>query len=151
METNRRPASPFIFGREFGSAVCAPLLLSAAVAHLWRSAALHAMKSLHVIALGLLLVGCRTSTPHTPSLTADRAGIIARQLANEKAHTLYACRPFGDPQSARFVEGYWVWHERRARGAGDIEATVELGADGSPRRVDVILLDSRGIRAQRLR
>jgi hypothetical protein len=33
---NSRPASPFKAGREFGSAPCAPPLLSAAVAHLCR-------------------------------------------------------------------------------------------------------------------
>jgi hypothetical protein len=109
------------------------------------------MKTLHVTALALLLVGCSTSTPRTASLTADRAATIARQLANEKAHALYACQPFGDSQPARFVEGHWVWQERRAHGPADLEATVELAADGSPRRVDVTLLDSRGIRAQRLR
>lgn len=38
VETNRRPASPFHAEREFGSASCAPPSLSAAVAHLWRSA-----------------------------------------------------------------------------------------------------------------
>jgi hypothetical protein len=35
---NRRPASPFYAGRQFGRASCAPPFLSAAVAHLWRSA-----------------------------------------------------------------------------------------------------------------
>lgn len=33
---NRRPASPFEAGREFGRASCAPPFLSAAVAHLGR-------------------------------------------------------------------------------------------------------------------
>ncbi len=37
VETNRRPASPLNAVRQFGSASCAPPLLSAAVAHLWRS------------------------------------------------------------------------------------------------------------------
>ncbi|MBM4094060.1 MAG: hypothetical protein FJ276_32325 [Planctomycetes bacterium] len=34
VETNRRPASPFDAGQQFGSASCAPPFLSAAVAHL---------------------------------------------------------------------------------------------------------------------
>ena len=106
------------------------------------------MKILHLIALGLLLVGCRTSAPRTAPLTADKAAAVARQLANERAHALYDCQPFGDSQPARFVEGFWIWHERRAHGKADLEATVELAADGSPRRVDVILLDSRGIRGR---
>jgi len=37
VETNRRPASPFNTGRQFECALCARPLLSAAVAHLWRS------------------------------------------------------------------------------------------------------------------
>lgn len=106
------------------------------------------MKSLEVIALGFLLVGCSTTTPHTGSLTGDKAAAIARKLANEKAHALYDCKPFGDARPARFVHGYWIWNERRARGAVDIEATVELAADGSTRSVDVILLDSRNIRPE---
>ena len=109
------------------------------------------MKILHVSALVLLLVGCGTSTPHAASLTANRAATVARQLANEKAQALYACQPFKGSQPARFVEGRWVWQDRRAYGPADLEAIVELAADGSPRRVDVTLLDSRGIRAQRLR
>ena len=100
------------------------------------------------MALDLLLVGCRTSAPGTAPLTADSAAAVARQLANEKARALYDCQPFGDSQSARFIEGFWVWHERRALGTADLEATVELAADGSPRRVDVILLDSRSIRVR---
>jgi len=36
VETNHRPALPFEAGREFGSAPCAPALLSAAVAHPFR-------------------------------------------------------------------------------------------------------------------
>jgi hypothetical protein len=35
---NRRPASPVYAGRQFARASCAPPSLSAAVAHLWRSA-----------------------------------------------------------------------------------------------------------------
>jgi hypothetical protein len=38
VETNRRPASPFHAVRPFESASCAPPFLSAAVAHLYRSA-----------------------------------------------------------------------------------------------------------------
>jgi hypothetical protein len=33
---NRRPASPFEAGRQFGRASCAPPFLSAAVAQFWR-------------------------------------------------------------------------------------------------------------------
>jgi len=101
------------------------------------------MKTLKIAALALLLVGCSTSTPHNTSLTAGAATTVARQMANEKARTLYACQPFEDSEPARLVEGHWVWQQRRAHGLGDIEATVELSADGSPRRVDVSLLNGR--------
>src|SRR4051812_42376036 len=106
------------------------------------------MKLLPVIAFGSLLIGCSTTTPRTVPVTAERAAVIARQLANEKAHTLYDCRPFEDDEPARFIDGHWLWRQRQARGVGDLESSVELAADGSPRRVDVILLDSRAIRAR---
>jgi hypothetical protein len=100
------------------------------------------MKWVSGIVIGILLAGCSTSTPRTPSLTADRASLVAQRLANEKAQSLYQCQPFADGSPARFVGGRWVWHDRRAYGLYDLEATVELAADGSARSVDVILLDA---------
>jgi hypothetical protein len=113
------------------------------VADRWAHAGIGSMKSLRVLALGVLLAGCSTSTPRTASLTADRAGVVARGLANAKARSLYDCQPFADGSPARFVGGRWLWHDRRAHGLCDLEASVELAEDGSARRVDVILLDGR--------
>lgn len=104
------------------------------------------MKTLPIIALGLLLSGCSTSTPRTTSLTADQAGAVAGRLANERAQSLYDCQPFAGDAPARFVAGRWLWRDRRACGLADLEATVELAADGSARSCEVILLDSRGER-----
>ena len=55
VETNRRPASPFNAGRQFGSASCAPLFLSAAVAHLWRCPMNTPLRS--IVCVSFLLIG----------------------------------------------------------------------------------------------
>ena len=93
-----------------------------------------------IILLSLLLVGCKTSAPHTAMLTADQARLVARQLANENARALYGCQPFSNGAPARFDQGRWIWSDRRACGAGDMEAAVILADDGSARSVDVTLL-----------
>jgi hypothetical protein len=71
--------------------------------------------------------------------------MIARELANNKAQALYGSRPFLDGTSARFVQGRWIWSDRRGFGVGDMEATVILATDGSAQSVEVMLLDSRGL------
>jgi hypothetical protein len=76
------------------------------------------------------------------SLTAEQAQTVAMRLANDKASTLYHCQPFRDGQPARFVTGQWVWVNLQGFGHGDIQATVELAADGSTNSVDLKLLDS---------
>jgi len=78
-----------------------------------------------------------------PTLTGAQAGARAEQLANEKARALYQCQPFHDGPPAQFVRGRWVWHDRRAQGTLDVEATVEFEADGSKADVTVTPLDSR--------
>jgi hypothetical protein len=88
--------------------------------------------------LALGLVGCRHSVP----LTNEKASDLARSLANAKAQELYACQPFNDGPTARFDKGLWVWHDQRGRGLVDYEATVELAADGTVKRVDVDLLST---------
>lgn len=98
------------------------------------------MKTLHLITLLLLMAGC-TAPPAT--LTSEQARTLARELANEKAKALYACEPFRNGPAPRFAQGRWVWRDRRGHGPVDIEATVEFGADGSNRSVEVLLLDSR--------
>ncbi len=87
--------------------------------------------------------GCCASSRQSASLTGARAKSLAIRLANAKAFALYQCQPFRDGQPAHFVDGRWVWTHEQGYGSGDIEATVELAADGSTRSVDVQLLDSK--------
>jgi hypothetical protein len=89
------------------------------------------MKTSRIILVTFLLVGC-TSTHQTASLTADQAKAVAIRLANEKAASTYHSQPFHDGQPPSFVAGHWVW---RQLATGDIEATVELAADGSTNSV----------------
>jgi len=100
------------------------------------------MKISCLLLLALLLTGC-TSPPPGGSLTADQAGTVALQLANDKASTLYHCRPFQDGSPARLAAGRWVWKQRKGYGQGDYQATVELAANGSTNNVEVFLLDNR--------
>jgi len=102
------------------------------------------MKTHHLITLVLLLAGCSsTGTHRASSLTADQARTLARQLANDQARALYGSQPFLNGAPARFVQGRWIWSDRRGFGLGDMQATVTLAADGSPHSVDVMLFDSR--------
>jgi hypothetical protein len=102
------------------------------------------MKTLIAIPLALLLVGCSsTSPPPVAALSPDQAKVLAQHIANEQAQTLYGQRPFSNGAPARIHDGGWIWRDRRACGSGDMEATVILAADGSPRHVKVLLLDSR--------
>jgi hypothetical protein len=94
------------------------------------------MKTPRFILFALLLVGC-TSTYQTASLTADQAKTVAIHLANEKAAATYHSQSFHDGQPPSFVAGHWTW---RQLGTGDIEATVELAADGSTNSVALIQL-----------
>lgn len=82
-------------------------------------------------------------TVTSSTLTGAQALALAQQLANEKAQTLYNCQPFRNGPPAKLVQGYWVWHDQRGQGAGDVEATVKFAADGTNPDVNVILLDSR--------
>lgn len=98
------------------------------------------MKTSGIIIFAFLLVGC-ASTHQSASLTAVQAQIVALRLANDKASTFYHRQPFHDGQPARFVADHWVWTDKQAFGRGDLEATVELAADGSTNNVDLNLLD----------
>jgi len=102
------------------------------------------MKISFIIISSFLLIGC-VSSRQSASLTPQQAHTLAMQAANEKAFTLYHCRPFGDGQPAHFVGGHWVWTDQQGFGHGDMEATVELAADGGPQKVDVTLLDNQAI------
>src|ERR1035437_2678403 len=101
------------------------------------------MRIRHVIPFLALLAGCGSPTTRTSTLTADQAGSLAQQLANEKAQVLYNCQPFHGGPPARFVGGHWAWHHLQARGQGDMESTVEFKANGAEPRVTVVLLESR--------
>ena len=103
------------------------------------------MRTLRIVVFALLLVGCNRSTPPSVLLTAQQAQIIAVQLANGKASTVYHCQPFGDGEVPHFEQGRWVWVDHHGYGQGDLEATVELAADGSTNSVDLKLLDNRHI------
>jgi hypothetical protein len=89
-----------------------------------------------------MLGACSTTAPRASKLTADQAGSLAQQLANEKAQTLYNCQPFRKGPPAQFVQGHWSWHHIQAQGHGDIEGTVEFAADGAEPKVRVVWLDS---------
>jgi len=98
------------------------------------------MKTSLILLLAAGLVGCRSSQPRA-ALTAEQATTTAVRLANDKASTVYHRQPFHDGQPARFVADHWVWTDKQAFGRGDLEATVELAADGSTNNVDLNLLD----------
>ena len=83
------------------------------------------------------------STPRSTTLTAEQAGALAQQLANEEAQALYNCQPFRNGQPAELAQGKWVWHDRRTRGTVDIEATVRFALDGTDPDVKVTPQDSR--------
>ncbi|HZL78220.1 MAG TPA: hypothetical protein VFC17_05155 [Candidatus Limnocylindrales bacterium] len=89
------------------------------------------MKTSLIVVLGFMLIGCESSR-QSASLTADQAKAVAIRLANEKAAVTYHSQPFHDGQPPSFVAGHWTW---RQLGTGDIEATVELAADGSTNSV----------------
>jgi hypothetical protein len=100
------------------------------------------MKISRIVIFSLFLVGC-VGTRRGASLTAEQAEPIAIRLANEKAFTIYHCKPFRDGQPAQFVSGHWLWVQLQGFGHDDIEAIVELSADGSTNNVDFQLLVNR--------
>jgi hypothetical protein len=99
------------------------------------------MKTSCSIIFAFLLAGC-ASTYQSASLDGNQAASVALRLANDKASRLYRHQPFADGQPAQFVAGHWLWVERQGFGRGDIQATVELAADGSTNNVDLQLFDS---------
>ena|ERR1019366_1787550 len=103
------------------------------------------MKTRHLIPIALALLGCSSTTPHTTTLTAKQAGVVAQRLANEKAQTLFHCQPFRNSPLAEFVQGHWTWHDLRGQGSGDVEATVEFEANGAKPKTSIVWLESRPI------
>ena len=104
----------------------------------------HFMKTSLVVVLAFILVGCKSSQ-QSASLTTEQATITATRLANDKASALYQHQPIVAGQPAQFVAGHWLWVARHGFGSGDIQATVELAADGSTNKVDLQLFDSKNI------
>jgi hypothetical protein len=87
-----------------------------------------------------------SNTPRTTALTAEQAGALAGQLANEKAQSLYGIAPFTNHAPAEFIHGSWAWHGLQGWGSGDIEAKVKFEADGAKPSVSVTRLDSGRLR-----
>jgi hypothetical protein len=96
------------------------------------------MKMASVIVVAVLLVGCERSQPRA-SLSAGQATRLAIELANARAEATYHRQPFQDGRPARFESGRWFWS---ALAPGDLEATVELAADGSTNHVTLDLLSN---------
>ncbi|HTR43997.1 MAG TPA: hypothetical protein VMH87_20480 [Pseudomonadales bacterium] len=108
------------------------------------------MKAMYIAAVVMLLAGC-ASPRQTTSLTADQAKTLALQLSNDKAFTVYGCRPFHDGEPVCFINGRWVWRDLGGVASYDVEATVVLAADGSINRVDLKALYNKGDLAQTMR
>jgi len=102
------------------------------------------MNKSFVVVLAFILIGCKSSR-QSASLTTEQATTTAMRLANDKASTLYQHQPFVAGQPPQFVAGHWLWVARQGFGRGDIQATVELAADGSTNSVDLQLFDSQNI------
>lgn len=112
------------------------------LANLCSAANVGFMKIASSIVLAFLLFGCASSW-QSASLTAKQAETLAIRLANDKTDSLYHCRPFHVGHLPHFAAGRWIWTDSRGIGLGDIQARVELAADGSTNCVDVKLMDSR--------
>ena len=76
-------------------------------------------------------------------MTAEQAMTAAVQLANDKCNALYQKQPFWVAHLPQFTGGRWVWTDSQGVGLEDMQARVELAADGSTNRVDVRLLDGK--------
>jgi hypothetical protein len=96
------------------------------------------MKTTLIAVLGFMLIGCTSTRPRV-SLTAEQAKVVAVRLANDKSFAICHRHPFHDGQPATFVSDHWRWRELAP---GDVEAAVELAADGSTNSVAIILLSA---------
>jgi hypothetical protein len=104
------------------------------------------MKAIYVATVAVLLAGC-ASPRQTTSFTAGQAKTLAVNLSNDKAFMVYGCRPFHDGAPACLIEGRWVWTDLGGVGCYDLEATVELAADGSTNQVELKVLYNKEISA----
>ena len=74
-------------------------------------------------------------------ITAEQAGKLSLQLANDKADVLYHRRSFQEGKEAHFEAGRWIWTEGHGVGTLDYQATVELAANASTNSVEIKVLD----------
>ena len=102
------------------------------------------MNKTFISLFALLLVGCASSHPST-ALNAEQAKSLSLQLANDKADSVYHCRPFHDGQPARFEKGHWIWTDKCGAGRGDVQADVELASNGQARKVEVMYMTTEPI------
>ncbi len=98
------------------------------------------VKRIVIISIALLVAGCASKPATRPELTMAEAGILAQQLANIKAQSIYQCSPFNRTVLAQWVPEGWYWHDRRGWGTSDYEATVKLASDGTKPEVTVVRL-----------
>ena len=106
------------------------------------------MKTSFIAVFAFLIAGCGSMQPKA-SLTAEQARTVVTQLANARADALYHCQPFQDGQPVQFMQGRWIWSDSHGFGHGDIEAKVELAADGSTNSVKVQFLPDQSPLLQR--
>jgi hypothetical protein len=106
---NRRPASPLNAGRQSDSASCAPPFLSAAVAHLWRWAAVRRSnskpkpqtnmkysKTITLSALVLLYNSLTLVSGASPTTYSDRSDFLTASGATNATGPLPSRAPFAD-------------------------------------------------------
>ena len=109
------------------------------------------MKTKYLIPLVAFTIGCSSTASRTATLTSNKAGALAQQLANEKAQSLYHCQPFQKANPAQFIKGHWVWHQTQGQGKGDLQAKVDFKADGADPEVTLTRLESVPILPAKLR
>ena len=98
------------------------------------------MKTPLIVISALFLAGCASSR-NNPPLTAEQAGALSLQLANDRAESVYHRRPFANQQSAQFEDGRWTWTSSQGVGTLDYQARVELAANGATNSVHIKLTD----------
>jgi hypothetical protein len=100
-------------------------------------------KLLSIAILALFFsAGCVTKTKQIPPLTSKQAKIVAVQLANDEARKSYKCQPFTNDRPIVFRDDKWLWTSQVGCGHYNVEAVVELAANGLTNRVRLQLFDN---------
>jgi hypothetical protein len=102
------------------------------------------MKKPYNVGLAFLLVGC-ASSQQSASLPKEDAKALAIRLANGKVATLYHSKPFQVGHLTHLRDGRWIWTDSRGFGHVDIQARVELAADGSTNSVEINILTNESL------